>query len=203
MATLAGVPVADKASTFDSGIALLLQQECRCNEIIPLDTAWEVEVRSGSPYIVARGNATTTSDSGCVSTAAAAVAVAYEAAQKGLDLLCIMGKADMSIRDAMNESLVWWREGEVQVLRAIGVARLGVDIMANIEVRDEFGNSKPLPPIPSPEYNRCLRYFRLAQVTDDLFDAYRNLWLCFELLLSSQYPKKGNYILRSPNPANP
>jgi hypothetical protein len=40
-----------------------------------------------------------------------------------------------------------------------------------------------------PSYHTAYRYFRLSQVTDDLFDAYRNLYLAFELLLSSLFPK--------------
>ena len=55
MATLAGVTIADKSSKFDSGVALLLQQELQIDEVVSVDSDWEVEARSGSPYIVARG----------------------------------------------------------------------------------------------------------------------------------------------------
>jgi hypothetical protein len=38
--------IADKGAAFDSGIALLLQQECQVNEVVNFDSNWEVEVRS-------------------------------------------------------------------------------------------------------------------------------------------------------------
>ncbi len=186
MATLAGVTIADKSSKFDSGVALLLQQELQIDEVVSVGSDWEVEVRSGSPYVVARGVGKSTGTS-----TAEIFASAYEATQRGLDLLSVAGKADLSIRDAMNESLVWWREDGKQVLRVIGAARMTFSFTAELEVRDASGSIKPQPPVPSPKYHECLRYFRLAQVTDDLFDAYRNLWLSFELLLSSHYPKQG------------
>ena len=55
-------------------------------------------------------------------------------------------------------------------------------------VRDKDGNI--VPPVPSsPQHHAGFRYFRLAQTTDDLFDAYRNMYLAFELLLSTHCPK--------------
>jgi hypothetical protein len=191
VATLDGVLIADNASTFDSGIALLLRQECQINEVVSLDPAWEVEVRSGSAYVVARTKSASapTQVSNGDENVSAIFLFAYETAQKGLDFLSVTGKADLSIRDALNESLVWWREDDAQVLRVIGTARQGFSVTVEGDVRDEFGNLKPPPEVPLPVYHECLRYFRLGQVTDDLFDAYRNLWLSLEMLLSSRTPK--------------
>jgi hypothetical protein len=191
VATLEGALIADRSSVFDSGIAVLLQQECQVNVVVSLDPNWEVEVRSGSAYVVARttsvgASSQASSDDRKVSEI---FLIAYEAAQKGLDFLSVTGKANLSIRDALDESLVWWREDKLQVLRVIGTARSGFSVSGELEVRDEFGNLKPPPTVPAPVYHECLRYFRLAQVTDDLFDAYRNLWLSLEMLLSSRVPK--------------
>ena len=51
---------------------------------------------------------------------------------------------------------------------------------------------KPIPPPPSPKYtwHESYRYFRLSQATDDLFDAYRNLFLALESILSTIEPVK-------------
>ncbi len=123
---------------------MLLQQEHQIDEVISVDSDWEVETRSGSPYVVARGLGKSYG-----SNAAETFASAYEAAQKGLDLLSLTGKANLSIRDAMNESLVWWREGQKQVLRVIGTARMGISFTAELEEwRDASGNTKPLPTVP-------------------------------------------------------
>lgn len=186
MAQLAGVGIADRDSALDSGIALLLTQKSSIDDVVQPDSKWEVEVRSDNPYVIARGTGPTDSST--------AFALAYEAVQKGLDLLSVTGKANLSIRNASEESLVWWREDQAQVLRVVGSAGLTVNVSVMLEVRDEFGNVKPQPPAQPPKYHESLRYFRLSQVTEDLFDAYRNMWLSFELLLSSEFPKNGREI---------
>jgi hypothetical protein len=86
LATLDGVIIADKGSAFDSGIALLLQQECPVNEVVSIDPMWEVEVRSGSAYVVARtkgvgGNSQASRED---QKASETFNYAYESAQKGL-----------------------------------------------------------------------------------------------------------------------
>jgi hypothetical protein len=52
-------------------------------------------------------------------------------------------------------------------------------------------NGVPLPPspVPQPVWDESFRYYRLSQSTDDLFDAYRNLYLGLESLLSLIRPK--------------
>src|SRR5215212_5616098 len=108
MATLAGVLVADRTSEFDAGVALLLQDTPDVNAVVPIGEGWEVEIVSSSPYVVARGKDATVKDDQDNVKVDGTFALAYEAAQKGLDLFSIMGKADLAVRDAMNESLVWW-----------------------------------------------------------------------------------------------
>ena len=102
MATLDEVIIADKGSAFDSGIALLLQQECPVNEVVSIAPSWEAEVRSGSAYVVARtkGVGGNTQASREDQQASETFNYAYEAAQRGLDFLSVAGKADLSIRDA-------------------------------------------------------------------------------------------------------
>lgn len=48
----------------------------------------------------------------------------------------------------------------------------------------------PLP--PEPVWNESFRYYRLSQCSNDLFDAYRNLFLAFEALLNSVCKKKSS-----------
>jgi hypothetical protein len=59
-----------------------------------------------------------------------------------------------------------------------------------ITVRDQDGNEVPSEPI-RPDYHPALRFYRLSQVTDDLYDSYRNMYLAFEMLISSRF-QKGN-----------
>jgi hypothetical protein len=55
-------------------------------------------------------------------------------------------------------------------------------------VQDKDGNVIPPTPV-IPMYHIGFRFYRLSQASDDLYDAYRNIYLAFEILLSSRYPK--------------
>jgi len=57
-----------------------------------------------------------------------------------------------------------------------------------IEVRDAAGNIVPPTPLPPPTWHPSMRYFRRSQVTTDLYDAFRNVYLALESLLSAVEP---------------
>ena len=53
------------------------------------------------------------------------------------------------------------------------------------------GGGPPPSPPPSPVHHPALRFYRLSQASDDLFDAYRNAYLSLECLVSGE-SAKGN-----------
>lgn len=53
---------------------------------------------------------------------------------------------------------------------------------------DAPGEEKVTPIEPEPTWHPSFRYFRLAQVSDEVFDAYRNLFLALESILSTAMP---------------
>jgi hypothetical protein len=95
----------------------------------------------------------------------------------------------LSITNASNECLIWWREKSQLVLRIVFTNLLSVSTRAEIRILDKNGKEKQSLPKPIL-YNESFRYFRLSQVSDDVFESFRNMYLAFELLLSSKYPKK-------------
>jgi len=66
-----------------------------------------------------------------------------------------------------------------------------ISVGGSERLRDRDGNPIELPAPPKLIYHESLRYFRLSQVTEDLFDAFRNMYLAFELLLEHKCPKRG------------
>jgi hypothetical protein len=200
MATLAGILVADKYSNLDSGAAFLLSQKCNVSEVVYINSNEEVEVQEGCPYVVSRIRGASSADD--------AFNKAYEVAQQGLDMLSITGQADLSIQNASDEYLVWWREQSTQILRVATVTRIPVEIKpATYLLTDKDGNNIPPPSPPQPMYHESFRYLRLSQITDDLFDAFRNAYLALELLLQHITPKQrnegeGNWLKRSLNSVN-
>lgn len=195
MATLAGILVADKYSDLDSGAAFLLSQKCNVSEVVYINSNEEVEVQEGCPYVVSRIRGASSADD--------AFNKAYEVAQQGLDILSITGQADLSIQNASDEYLVWWREQPTQILRVATVTRIPVEIKpATYSLTDKDGNIIPPPLPPQPIYHESFRYLRLSQVTDDLFDAFRNAYLALESLLQSIEPisnreREGDWLKRA------
>jgi hypothetical protein len=168
MATLGGVLVADRGGLDPAGGAFLIAQPCAHDECIHVPSGAEVEVRSGNPYVIARLNGP--------ASASEAFHAAYEACQQGLDLLAVQGRACLSTRNASQECVLWWRESNAQVLRFVSLATISVKVGSpTITVTDSTG--KAVPPSPSPRivYSDSYRYIRLAELTDDIFEAFRNM----------------------------
>lgn len=179
MGKLGGITVADGTSQYQSGVALHLNQKASEDEIIQIDSDWEVELEAGNPYAVSRGTLNLSSET--------VLGPAQEAIQKALDILSIQGDADYYCKDIDSERIIWWRNGADQHIRVISISGLGVSTSATVTALDSEGNeiTQQQPPTQRHESER---YFRLAQITEDLFDAYRNMYLSFEMILSDRTP---------------
>jgi len=178
MASLANVQIADKNSIFDSGAAFLLTQKCDIDRIVTISADREAEVSQNSPYVVARIKGAT--------NATDAFNDSREVVQQALDILSAQGEAHLTTRNTQDDSLIWWRGPSGQVLRFVSVSNMSVTTgLAKVVVTDKDGNVVPPTPQPQAIYHEGLRYFRLSQTTDDLFEAFRNMYLAFESLLES------------------
>lgn len=140
----------------------------------------ELEIRAGQRDVVVRFNGATSAES--------ALQQGHQLAQHGLDLLSVVGHMDAVIQEAENEHLIWWSEQDGVVVRLVSTTMLQLAIgPVSVEVRDMNGNAIPSIPV-QPSHHIGFRYYRLAQTTEDLYDAYRNMYLAFEAILSSQFP---------------
>lgn len=110
--------------------------------------------------------------------------------QEALDLLSITGQGDLATREAQDEYLVWWTDSESRYLAVVTTFTLSSELgHVQLTASDPDGNASP-PNVAIPTHHLGFRFYRLSQVSDDLFDAYRNMYLAFESLLSSRFPKK-------------
>ena len=98
----------------------------------------------------------------------------------------------LTIEGAETVHLVWWTETRGIVLRDVAISDLGFRFSATAEVRDAAGNLVTQPAPPPVPCHESFRYFRISQTTGDLFDAYRNLYLAVESLLSTVVPMRLN-----------
>jgi hypothetical protein len=118
-----------------------------------------------------------------------AISMGSELLQDGLDMWSIFGRADLATRDAPDEYFAWWRDGGKSVIAVVDTGTFSFHVPPiSIEVRDARGQIVP-PTRVTPQHHIGFRFYRLSQVSDDLYDAFRNMYLAFELLLSAKYPK--------------
>jgi len=97
---------------------------------------------------------------------------------QALDLMAVRSLGTYSLTDATSPTITWARHG-VTVLRTTG------------DLHATFGGIGGGPPQPPPAtWHSSMRYFRLSQTTTDLFDAFRNLYLAIESLLSTVEPMR-------------
>gem|GEM_PF-2390602 len=181
MASFSDLSLVDSgASSNTSGGLFRLSTAPRINAVEQLPSNATVEVRSGISFVAARV--------GRAASHGEALAEAMKVAQKGLDLLSVKGLADLSTHEVEEWHITWWEEQPGIVLRVTDVSTFGLTMSAELTVLDSQGNVKADPPAPPTNWDESYRYFRLAQVTDDLFDAFRNLYLALESLLHSIEP---------------
>jgi len=181
MPQLGAIPLFEEGTHEPGGAAFRLVSPPKKDLVLPVEGG-EVEVRSGQQDVVVRLTQ--------VKDAAAALSVGHKLAQEGLDLMSIRGMLDTVIHDAEDDHAVWWTEPDGVVLRIVSAVTFKFEVPPiTATVRDKDGNEIPQT-APKPRHHIAFRFYRLAQATDDLFDAYRNMYLAFESLLSSQCPQR-------------
>ena len=177
----------------DSGAAFVLPSAARGDAFLRFADA-EIELREGQRDVVVRFSG--------AADASDAYQKGHSLAQQGLDLLSMLGRLDGVIAEAEDQHVLWWTEQIGLVVRFVSTATLRFGVgPVTIEVRDTQGNVVPPKPIV-PCHHIGFRFFRLAQVSDDLYDAYRNMYLAFEVLLSSRFPiskgeREGHWLNRA------
>lgn len=165
---------------FDSGIALLLAKP-PTEAILAKHGFYQLLAAPDAPHLVCRFNGSRSESD--------ALAKGSVLAQEGLDLLSILGRGDLVTRDVSDEHIVWWRDADLAYASLVSTATLSIALgPVELTVRDANGNV--VPPVPIPvTHHLGFRFYRLAQASDDLFDAFRNMYLAFESLLSSKFSK--------------
>lgn len=168
------------ASSATGGFAVELAEVTTVSQALQLDGVEVVMIR-GSSVLVVRNLASATYDDALVRGA--------EIANRTLDLLAIGGGQRLVMRPLDDYHLAWWRDANGKcTLRWHDAADLTMSGSVTAEVRDANGELVPQTAPLVPAWHESMRYFRSAQTTDDLFDAFRNIYLALESVLSSIEP---------------
>jgi hypothetical protein len=180
VADFEGVPLFGDVA--GAGALLFLQQAPETDRSVRLEQGVEVATRSGVNAVVVRGLSAGDAD--------ALAGMARELANRGLDVLTMKASERLALAEAeKSATILWWTdESGAVVLRLASSLTTTLRTSITGQVLDADGN--PVPPNPEPvsEWQESMRYFRMSELTDDLFDAFRNVYLAIESVLSKIHP---------------
>jgi hypothetical protein len=120
------------------------------------------------------------------------------AVQRTLDIVSVMSPHHLQLRSLRGEQehMVWWESKELgHVLRCTVNSYLDPEIVAAPFERLSETVRRSIPPeriapVPKPpDWHPSFRYFRAAQCSDDLANAFRNMYLALESVLDTVLPK--------------
>ncbi|MGB3810832.1 MAG: hypothetical protein WA943_12110 [Parvibaculum sp.] len=163
-----------------TAVAVWLAEKSTSSVDRELDSGWEVSIRAGQPLAVARSKKTFLADN--------ALLLALEAIEETLDLVCFRFNEPLELKPQANDRLIIETVADKRVLtlRTVVIWSERVKPISLI-VRDASGNIK-LPTPTNPAWQPVLRYYRLSQTRDNMFDAYRYMFMAFEALLYRLWP---------------
>src|SRR5450759_1149137 len=105
--------------------------------------------------------------------------MARRLANEALDLMAVRSLGTYTLTNPTSPTVVWAPRG--------GLVRLRTSSDVHSTFSMTAGGTPSPPPTP---WHASMRYFRLSQTTSDLFDAFRNLYLGLESLLSTIEPMR-------------
>lgn len=145
---------------------------------------WLVTAKEGSSYICARNQQ--------ILSIEEIKREGVGALTQALDLFSVHLNQTANLTNAGDNFILLYRENGKQTLCFTATYDLSISMSLRIEVKDKDGNIKPEPPPPIPCWDRSFRYYRLSQLAADVYEAYRNLYLSFEAIVESLFPRQQN-----------
>jgi hypothetical protein len=164
------------------GIAFLLKSETEIDYIYySQDCLWQVEIKKNHNYVVARSRDSIKYED--------LIVLGLKYIQRCLDIIAVKKLGILMLDHPEIDHITIFSRNNKTILRTFSIGTLPLKSSFSIEVRDKQGNIKPLPKIPEPDWTWAFRYYRLSQASQDIFEAYRNLFLSLESLLNIIKPK--------------
>lgn len=178
---LGGRPASGGGADYGAAIAYGLRAPSRIGRSDEID-GWIVESAEGKSTIVARSPQAL----GRKET----IEAGTERIQRYLDLLAFERFDVSELSKVGDNHVVLYADGADRILEIAATDDLVLGVSVSGVVYDRDGNSRPTSPGPPAVWTPALRFYRLSQASRDLYEAYRNLWLGLEALLSTISPKQ-------------
>ncbi len=161
-----------------SGIVFELSAETNRKKSYIFDN-WEVEI-SESNTIVARTKYSYSRDK--------THELGYAVCEKALDLYFAEGFGAYSITEPNYKyiDLIFENGGYSLCIHDIYTILMGTFV--DYAFIDKDGNITPSAPVPQPSWEFIYRYYRFAKTSSNMYDAYRWMYLVFEILMQNIAP---------------
>lgn len=185
MAAISGITLDGRGTDkrYRSAIALHLTKQCSFSKVEQLED-WEFELSQGSGFLVARRKESLNRE--------ASLRDGYEKAERFLDIISFESSETVEIMaPGRSYVLLFERDGR-SILERVVTSDNPMSIQLTITQLDSDGQAVPPPPVPPAMWIPALRFYRLSQASRNPYEAYRNLWLGLEALLSVAAPKNRN-----------
>lgn len=161
-----------------SGIVFELSAETKRKKSYIFDD-WEVEINE-SNFIVARTSNGYSRDK--------THELGYAVCEKALDLYFAEGFGAYSIIEPYNKHIDLTLENGEYSLYIHDICNISMDACAKATVVDKDGNVIPSAPVSQPSWEFIFRYYRFSQTSNNMYDAYRWMYLVFEILMQAIAP---------------
>lgn len=140
---------------------------------------WEVEIKS-SDFIVARSEN--------IYTCGDIHMLGQEACEKALDLCCITGIGEYNIKELYDKYIdLLFQNGEY-LLTIHDKEEYSFNISAKLDVIDKDGNRVKNATEQQCPWEKVFRYYRFSKESNNVYDAYRWMYLVFEILMQTIAP---------------
>ena len=114
----------------------------------------------------------------------------YAVCEKALDIFTAEGFGAHSIIEPHHRRIELIFENDQYSLYIDDIDNLSIDVDLQVTVVDKNGNKIPTPPVPQPSWESIFRYYRFSQTSNNMYDAYRWMYLVFEILMQTIAPIK-------------
>lgn len=173
----------EREGIFKSGMVFTLSQapnfdyiySTRCNQ-------WEIEFASGSIDIVVRGKTPLHIEQ--------LKKEGFEKIQEALDIIAITKNFYCRLDSASRTHVGVYASKGKSILYIYSKVYFPIAINCEVKITGSQGNALPDPGLAPTFWHKTIRYYRLSQVSIDIYEAYRNLFLALESLLHSLQPKR-------------
>ena len=155
------------------GYIFKIEEKSSYDGIVRLDDATTVVFVANSYYIYLNLSSSATASNQLMEQ--------FEKLQKALDYLSLRGIQNSSVKVPLGHYLYWKLTNDGYSIK-----------LTERAISRGSATSGDISKLEVDKFHEGFRFFRFAQIAHDLFDAYRNLWLSFESLITTHTPRKLN-----------